>query len=109
MSSRSLCGIVFAVVGLLGFAGMTSDLRGSQPVPDSEAARLRGGSERTYVNASAGCNGTCNPTTKAACSTSSSYTTGTAGTLGTPSNPIGCGTCGAANNCSVVFQSMANE
>ena len=109
MSSRFLCGMVFAIVGLTGYAGVTSDLSGSQPVSHSEAVRLTGGTERTFVLANGGCNGICNPTLQTPCSPTQSYSIGSAGVLGNPSGQLGCSTCGAANNCSVIFSSVSNE
>lgn len=108
MRLRSLCGVVFAVVGLIGYAGMTSDLRGSQPVSDSEAARLLGGSETVTYSTGGGCNGTCSQSTGTACSTTNTYKYGP-GDPGYVNDKVSCETCGADNACSVVYQDTINE
>ncbi len=110
MRPRFLCGVVFVVVGLAGYAGMTSDLRGGQPVPDSEAARLMGGSEYIEWSIGGGCLGTCNPTTNTKCSSTNTYRYEPSSSYpGFVNNQAACGTCGAGNHCSVVYTGYLDE
>lgn len=102
---RLVCGVMLAVVAIAGLAAGSSADAG-RAISDSEASALIGGAElpRLYVNATAGCNGTCG---SGRCTASASYITGTAGKKGTRKDDIACTNCGA--QCSRVFQDYTPE
>jgi hypothetical protein len=104
-SYRFVCGVILAVVAIAGLTASRSD-RSGPAISDSEASALIGGAELPYcyVNATAGCVGTCGT---GKCTASASWITGTAGARGTPSNNTQCSNCG--QQCSNVWQEMTAE
>ncbi len=97
---RFAFGIVFAVIGLAGYASNNA-IPDNQIVSDSEASALIGGSNIIWNTPQAACLGWCNYNAGLACTKASGWVSSATGILGIPITPIPCDACGY--NCSQPF------